>query len=475
MSDYLFYLLETGFCLALSYLVYWVFLRKETFFTFNRLFLLSTVPLSFIIPLIHMPSPFITHPRGQSSFATMPPAGTEGHHLAISDVLWLIFLIGAGFVLLRFLYRLLCLFLLVKKFGYHQQEGVKIVCMNRNCAPFSFFNFLFLNRSNLSDSDFQRIIAHECIHIKQYHSLDLILMELLTIFQWFNPFVRPYKKSLKETHEYLADNAVIAQGCSKAKYQVLIFEQQVGLKLFEFANNFNHSQIKRRITMMERIKSRGKAKFKVLLILPAIALLLLVFAQPKTAQEPEKAKGQDSDAVIVAPDISHVSIGPKDDDKSDEKKKEMHKKQEELALKEKQLKEELEKTKDPEKRELIKEKLLEIQKMKEEAGAVKVMTDEDFEKKMIELKKAYENTDDPEKKAAIKEKALQLKRMQEEAKKVEGSKKANPVAVGSPEWNKMKKELKELIANTDDPEKKAELKKKLEKMLKMEEAEKKKD
>jgi hypothetical protein len=138
--------------------------------------------------------------------------------------------------------------------------------------------------------------------------MDIILMELVTILQWFNPFVWPYKKSLKETHEYLADNAVIAQGCSAAGYQLLILEQHVGGKLVELAHNFHHSLIKRRITMMSRIKSKGTAKLKLLLILPLAAFLVLVLAEPKVV------------AQAGANDDSAVSAEPQD--KTDKQKKE---------------------------------------------------------------------------------------------------------------------------------------------------------
>ena len=91
--------------------------------------------------------------------------------------------------------------------------------------------------------DIKDIIEHEYVHIKQYHTFDILLLELILILQWFNPFVWPYKGSLKEIHEYLADDGVIAQGYDPAGYQMLILEQSVGVKLFGYSNSFNHSQI----------------------------------------------------------------------------------------------------------------------------------------------------------------------------------------------------------------------------------------
>ena len=108
-------------------------------------------------------------------------------------------------------------------------------------------------------------------------------MEIVLSLQWFNPFVWPYKKALQETHEYLADSGVIAQGFSSVKYQLLMFEQHVGASLFEFGNNFKKSQIKRRIMMLSKIKSPKAAKLKLLLALPLAIALVLIFAEPRVA------------------------------------------------------------------------------------------------------------------------------------------------------------------------------------------------
>ena len=329
--------------------------------------------------------------------------------------------------------------------------------MKKDLAPFSFFNIIFVNKSNTSDDDFRNIISHEMIHIRQYHSIDLIIMELLSIFQWFNPFVWPYKKSLKETHEYLADNAVIAQGCNAAKYQLLIFEQHVGVKLFEFENNFNHSQIKRRITMITKRKSKRWAKFKVLLILPVFSLLVLAFADSNTNRELDLAKQNDADKAMLAKEDSQDSIQAKDQEKTKErkKKKEFAKQK---ALEEtkkiemyiKELETKYNTTDDPDMKKKIKMKIADLDKQRKKLkGTQKVDTYETQKAAQIEveaLKKKYKATDDPEKKEKIKQKIEQIKKKEmEEAKKI----------------NMYIKELKKKYEATDDPEKKKEIKKKI--------------
>jgi len=448
MSDFILYLFESGVCLAFFYIVYWIFLKKETFFNLNRLFLVSSIALSLIIPLIRISSPitFITsRPLLERTYASGLTAAPQTASLGVSDVLLLIYFTGVGFLLLRFGFKLLLVFLMIRKNGVQKYNGLKVVFIERNCSPFSFFNYVFINRLSISDDDFQRIISHEMVHIKQYHSLDLIILELLTIYQWFNPFVWPYKGSLKETHEYLADDAVIAQGCSAAKYQLLIFEQHVGAKLFEFANNFNQSQIKRRITMLTRGKSKRWAKLKMLTMLPIICLLVFAFADSKAVAKSTQAGQDNADAIFLAPEEARSPI------LDDQKKAEEKKKKEKLLEVEKaiqELKMKYEKTDDPELKKKIKEKVAVLAEEKK-----KLMGNPNPGWAEIdELKKLYEKTDNAEKKKEIKMKIAEL----EKKKQMEETKKVDFAIM----------ELKKKYEQTDDPELKKKIEKKIQELKK---------
>jgi len=462
MNDLILYLFEVSISLALFYSLYWIFLKKETFFAINRFFLISSVLFSFIVPFINasflnISSPIVSRQFIEKAYISSQTASTQSHTLGIAGILWLIYFFGAGLFFLLFMYKLLKLFALIKKTGIQRFNGVKVVFMKKDLAPFSFFNIIFVNKSNTSDDDFQSIISHEMIHIRQYHSIDLIIMELLSIFQWFNPFVWPYKKSLKETHEYLADNAVIAQGCNAAKYQLLIFEQHVGVKLFEFANNFNHSQIKRRITMITKRKSKRWAKFKVLLILPVFSLLVLAFADSNTNREPDLAKQNDADKAMLTKEDSQGSIQAQDQEKTEEqKKKKEFAKQKALEEAKKidmyiqELKTKYKATDDPEMKKKIKMKIADLDKQRKKLkGTQKVDIYETQKAAQIEVEaliKKYNATDDPEKKEKIKKKIEEIKKKDmEEAKKID----------------QYIKELKKKYEATDDPEKKKEIKKKI--------------
>jgi hypothetical protein len=445
MSSFLFYLAESSVCLALFYLIYRALLSRETFFSTNRFFLMFSIPLSFVIPLIDIPSPFRT-------ITAAPP---PGYHPALSplrtnafgfmDILTIIYLLGAGFFLFRFFYNIVQLFHLIRKSGHQKCGRLKLVFIDQNTAPFSFFNFFFLNKSNISQHDLLRIIDHELVHINQHHTIDLLIIELLSIVEWFNPFVRPYKKSIKETHEYLADDKVIAQGCSRAKYQMLIFEQHVGLKLFTFVNSFNQSLIKRRMTMMTKGKSKTWAKTKFLLLIPMIGFLVLAFAHPKAVSPTVNAK-LNAELGTSAPEDGNKKI-----QSTDQEKKEKEKRLNEIMHEEQMLIEKLEATDNPEERKQIKQKLIEIQKMLKQEGWE--TTNE--EQMLIEK---LEATEDPEVRKELKMKLEEIQKM-----------KTKPVTMSEQQYNDTITELKTLIEKSENPEETAKLKEKLADLMEMKE------
>ena len=283
MSDLLRYIVECGVCLALFYIIYWVLLKDETYFLLNRFYLVSALALSFVIPGFNITSPFRTARAVSGPVSLGQVQAFPARSLGFGEVLLIAYMAGVLVYLMRFVFHLIKLRSVVRRYGLQVRRGIKIVSVDREFAPFSFLNIVFLNEKDLNPDDVERILAHERVHIHQGHSLDVLLMELVIVLQWFNPFVWPYKKSLQETHEYLADHGVIAQGFSAVMYKRLVFEQHVGAQLFEFANNFKQSQIKRRLTMMSKIKSRNAAKLKLLFVLPLASLLVLAFADPKPA------------------------------------------------------------------------------------------------------------------------------------------------------------------------------------------------
>jgi hypothetical protein len=261
-----------------------------------------------------------------------------------------------------------------------------------------------------------------------------VLAELLAAFQWFNPFVWPYKRSLRETHEYLADRAVIAQGCSLARYQLLIIEQHVGGRLLELASSFRTSQIKRRIVMLSRQETKGLARWKPLLILPLALALVLVFAESRTvvkegpavaapSQSVQKDKGPDTGKPVLSEDEMVKALKEKMMQLEDMKKKNA-----EMLAK---LEQKLASAPDVAAKEKIQAAMTEQKVLSLEIGAKERM----LQSKKVEL--ALNKETDAAKKAELESK---LKQLQIEADKY--MKKAESVRNGAAEKEKQAAEKK---------------------------------
>jgi beta-lactamase regulating signal transducer with metallopeptidase domain len=312
----LLYLAEAGCGLALFLTAYRLFLRKETFFQLNRIYLVAAILVSFAAPALRLTSPFFTArdpvdpPPSIVSPTTVPAPGASPSSSAAvprraaappgivpwissADFLLVIYAAGVLVCLIRRALLLLRLARFVRRGPVIRSHGLKVVLIAEDLSPFSFLGYVFLNERDVGEEERLRILAHEAVHVRQLHSLDILLVELVAAIQWFNPFVGPYRKCLQETHEYLADAGVVAQGFGQAAYQLLLLERHVGAGSFEFANNFRQSQIKRRILMLSKRKSRGSARLKPLLALPLAAFLALAFADPRPAASATAPAGQE--------------------------------------------------------------------------------------------------------------------------------------------------------------------------------------
>ena len=291
MNQLLPYLLQSGACLVLLYFVYWLFLRKDTFFDVNRIYLISSVLLSLLFPLLKFR--FSIPTDNQATFYVLLDAVTVSasqieqtftQNLSTLEYITVIYITGAAIFALRFIFQLGQLFLLAYKFGVTRHEGMRVVFVDSNYSPFSFFNLIFINRKEMNQENIREIIAHEQVHIRQKHSVDLILLELLTIVQWFNPVIWFYRTSVKSLHEYLADEGVLISGFNQVSYQQALLGQTLGIQVNDLTNNFNHSLLTKRFIMMTKNKSNRLAKLKVLLAAPALFMLAIVFTASPVVQ-----------------------------------------------------------------------------------------------------------------------------------------------------------------------------------------------
>jgi len=216
-------------------------------------------------------------------------AVTINENINLFQILAKVYFTGTAFFLLKFLFILGRTGLLVHKNGHTVHKGVKITCTHKGTTPFSFFNRIFIGYIITDQKKLEIIVLHEKVHIRQKHSVDLLILELISIFQWYNPFIWFYKSSLKSLHEFLADKGVLQEGINKVEYQSMLVNQTFEMQINYLFNSFNHSLIKRRFFMMSKSKTNRIALLKMILVFPmAIALTVLfsiTVSKRITAQE----------------------------------------------------------------------------------------------------------------------------------------------------------------------------------------------
>ena len=204
------------------------------------------------------------------------------------QIVLLVYLAGILFLVCRNIYSLICLFRLVHS-GKHEklEKGVTLVVHNQEIAPFSWMKYIVISRKDLEENG-REILIHEMAHIHHRHSVDLLVADICIFFQWFNPGAWLLKQELQNIHEYEADETVINEGVNAKEYQLLLIKKAVGTRLYSMANSFNHSKLKKRITMMLKEKSNPWARLKYLYVLPLAAIAVTAFARPEISEKMEE-------------------------------------------------------------------------------------------------------------------------------------------------------------------------------------------
>jgi TonB family protein len=314
MINLTFYLIQSGICLALLYTLYWIFMRDDTFFVLHRIYLLVSILISIVLPLFDIKLFF---DRSQSEyFVILKTLEITPDNVALAihknyngfQILTMIYLTGTIFFFLRFLFLTVRMVQLILKYGITKNDGLRFVFISPGNTPFSFFNLIFINWEIKDHERYNEILKHELTHIRQFHSVDLLLMEFLTIIQWFNPFIWFYKNTLKIIHEFLADQSVLKNGTSKSEYQKMLISQAFGAQLISLSNNFNHSLIKRRLVMMSKSRTHRFAYLKMVFVVPfsiAIAILMSISLT-------ERIVAQDKPDKLVVNNSQSLQQNPQD-------------------------------------------------------------------------------------------------------------------------------------------------------------------
>ena len=225
---------------------------------------------------------------------------------------------GLIFFACRNLYSLSRLLLLIKSGKRERLEGgVRLIVLEREVAPFSWMRYIVISRKDLEE-DGREILIHEMAHIQNRHSIDLLVADICIFFQWFNPGIWLLKQELQNIHEYEADETVINEGIDAKDYQLLLIKKAVGTRLYSMANSFNHSKLKKRITMMLKEKSNPWARLKYLYVLPLAAIAVTAFARPEISEKADEisaVKVNDLAAIVeakveeITKDVSNITSG----------------------------------------------------------------------------------------------------------------------------------------------------------------------
>ena len=309
MTGQFYWIIEPAISLGVFYLAYLLFLRKVKLFRANRYYLITAILFSLILPHLKFSSPVSI----VNYFYFLPEikitGSAQGEQLqaavpsyTISRMLMIVYLTVAGLLAFRLAIRLFQLMMLVAQNKKRKVHNARIVSLESDQAPFSFLSFIFINETLYGEEERQNIIEHEMVHVKQFHTFDLILLELLTIIQWFNPFAWFYRRSMLEIHEYLADEEVLKTGVSLSFYQSLLLNLQLGREFFAPASNFNRSLTVNRVRMMSRTTPPAWKKIRFIILLPL--LISLVFMCTKIEEE------QAAITEEQAREITHPEIPP---------------------------------------------------------------------------------------------------------------------------------------------------------------------
>ena len=303
MNELLLYTIKSAFVLGILYVPYTLLLRKEDFFRFNRLTLLGILVLSLGLPLCNIPAlsadnqPVVHAAQLQMIEIGIPimqmADETDGPSHTSSptwfQVASLIFLLGMMTVLCLRLIQMGKMGSEIRKgsLWHSVEDGVDIHCHAGAVAPYSWLHHIVISLEDYEKNGHE-IILHEKGHIHNLHSFDILLLTLVEMLQWWNPLVYMLGMSLRDVHEYEADDYVLHQGVSLRDYQNLLIRKAVGASSYTFANNFNHSLTKKRITMMCKKKSNPWMRSKALYAVPMVAIALSAFATPAFVNPIEK-------------------------------------------------------------------------------------------------------------------------------------------------------------------------------------------
>lgn len=314
------YLLQVNVGLILFYALYKLVCTRDTFFRSRRFILIVSLVLPFILPFIDVREWLESRDRmimlTHFDYSAVLPeivvgseaAETGNRVFVLSEWIGYLYLAGVVVLLVRLAVQAFSLYRLIVRMPEKEINGVRVKCLNDPSGPFSFFGWIFMNPAAVKEDEINEILTHEMAHVKQHHSVDVLLAEMVSICCWMNPFAWLLKREVRLNLEFLADRKVMEAGFATKSYQYhllgLAYNHKYGL-----SNNFNFSHLKQRIIMMNKKKSNAAGHIKyALFVLPAFALLVAGnISCSQDASQTEDAKEE-----VVAPVSPEAKEAPAD-------------------------------------------------------------------------------------------------------------------------------------------------------------------
>jgi hypothetical protein len=289
METLFIYIAKSSGLIGMFYVAYYLLLRKETFFTANRWFLLAGLLTSIILPWIVFTTivwiePTPTH-FDWSKIPTSKANEKESFEINWYLVLAAAYAIGTVLFLIQFVFDFYSLNRVLKGKTIQQQADHKFIDLKENIAPFSYFNTIVYNSSLYSEAELESILEHEKVHSDQNHTVDVLITRFFCTLFWFNPFIWLYKKAILQNLEFIADSEATKNISDKKAYQLTLLKITTHENCVVLTNHFYQSLIKKRIVMLNKNQSKKWNSWKYVLVLPVLVAFVFLFQMEVIAQE----------------------------------------------------------------------------------------------------------------------------------------------------------------------------------------------
>ena len=289
METLFIYAIKSSGLITLFYLAYYFLLRKETFFTANRWFLLIGLFTSAVLPLLfYTKTVWVEASPTDFNWSKIPvtaPLEKETFEIDWYLILAIVYGIGILLFLLKFAFDFYSLKKVLKRQTIQRQADFKFIDVAENVAPFSYFNSIVYNSSLYSESELENILEHEKVHSEQNHTIDVLITRFFCILFWFNPFIWLYKKAILQNLEFIADSEATKKISDKKAYQFTLLKITTHENCVAITNHFYQSLIKKRIVMLNKNQSKKWNSWKYALVLPVLVAFVFLFQMEIIAQE----------------------------------------------------------------------------------------------------------------------------------------------------------------------------------------------